>query len=225
MSSNNRIENVSRDYKEQAAVLVTYAAGTVVAHNDISGAPYDGIDIGWGWGVNDPGGSGAYRTRTRGYYDQPGNIVYDTPTILRDTVVVGNRVHKVKTWFEDGGAIYHLSADPGALIADNHIHDVPGAIGLYLDEGSRYVTLRNNVIDGAGHWLHANTMDSYLPHRTTTDNSAIGNWYNGGKLVGTWDAYMNNRLIDNVAVKGNAWPQGARRIIDSAGIEPEAASK
>ncbi|MET0365866.1 MAG: right-handed parallel beta-helix repeat-containing protein [Sphingobium sp.] len=223
--ANNRIENVSRDYKEQAAVLVTYAAGTVVTHNEISGAPYDGIDIGWGWGVNDPGGSGAYRTRTRGYYDQPSNIVYDMPTILRDTVVVGNRVHKVKTWFEDGGAIYHLSADPGALIAENHVYDVPGAIGLYLDEGSRYVTLRANVIDGAGHWLHANTMNSYLPYRTTTDNDAIANWYNGGKLVGTWNVYMNNRLIDNVAVKGNAWPKEARRVINSAGIEPEVASK
>jgi hypothetical protein len=57
---------------------------------------------------------GAYRSRARGYYDQPGNHVYDTPTILRDTVVSGNRVHRVKTWFADGGAIYHLSADPGA---------------------------------------------------------------------------------------------------------------
>ncbi|PVM84542.1 pectate lyase [Caulobacter radicis] len=218
--ANNRIENVSQDYKEQAAILVTYAAGTIVTHNDVSRAPYDGIDIGWGWGVNDPGGSGAYRTRTRGYYDQPGNIVYDTPTILRDTVVTGNRVHRVKTWFADGGAIYHLSADPGALIADNYIYDVPGAIGLYLDEGSRYLTVRGNVVDGAGIWLNANTMGGYLPHRTTTDNLAIGNWYNSGRLLGAWDDYMNNRSVDNVLVRGDAWPRAARKVIDQAGVEP-----
>lgn len=216
--ADNRIENVSQDFKEQAAILVTYAAGTIVEHNDVSGAPYDGIDIGWGWGVNDPGGSGAYRTRTRGYYDQPGNLVYDTPTILRDTVVRGNRVHHVKQWFEDGGAIYHLSADPGALIADNYIYDVPGAIGLYLDEGSRYTVLRNNVVDGAGTWLNANTMDSYLPHRTTIDNLAIANWQNGGRLGGTWNNYMNNRLEGNVLVKGEAWPSAARAVMAAAGV-------
>lgn len=221
--ADNRIENVSQDFKEQAAVLVTYAAGTIIEHNDVSGAPYDGIDIGWGWGVNDPGGSGAYRSRTRGYYDQPGNIVYDTPTILRDTVVRGNRVHRVKTWFEDGGAIYHLSADPGALIAENYVYDVPGAIGLYLDEGSRYTLLRQNVIDGAGIWLNANTMDGYLPHRTTIGNRATGNWYNGGKLGGSWNAYMDNRLDGNVVVKGSAWPRAARAVIDAAGVRKEPA--
>jgi len=218
--SNNRIENISQDYKEQAAILVTYAAGAIVTHNDISDAPYDGIDIGWGWGVNDPGGSGAYHSRGRGYYDQPGNRVYDTPTILRDTVVAGNRVHRVKTFFPDGGAIYHLSADPGALIAGNYVYDVPGGIGLYLDEGSRYVTVRGNVVDSAGIWLNANTMDGFRPHRTTLDNLAIGNWYNSGRLSGTWDDYFNNRLVDNIQVQGDAWPTGARTVIEQAGIEP-----
>ncbi|MGE7204069.1 right-handed parallel beta-helix repeat-containing protein [Sphingomonas sp. NPDC019816] len=216
--ADNRIETVSQDYKEQAAILVTYAAGTVITHNDVSDTPYDGIDVGWGWGVNDPGGSGAYRTRTRGYYDQPGNIVYDTPTILRDTVVLGNRVHKVKQWFSDGGAIYHLSADPGALIAENYVYDVPGGIALYLDEGSRYVTLRNNVVDRVAVWLNANTMDAYRPHRTTMDNLAIGNWHVGARTNGSWDAYMDNRLVDNVEVPEGAWPAAAQAVIDASGI-------
>ena len=128
---NNRVSGVSRDYREQAAILVTYATGAVITNNDVSDAPYDGIDIGWGWGANDPGGSPAYRTVDRGYYDQPGNLTYDTPTILRDTVVVGNRVSRVKQWYPDGGAIYHLSADPGALIAGNYIRDVPGGIAMF----------------------------------------------------------------------------------------------
>ena len=151
---NNVIENVSQNYREQAAVLVTYATAAVIMNNDISAASYDGIDVGWGWGTNDPGGTAAYRTTDRGYYDQPGNLTYDTPTILRDSVVFANRVHDVKRWFPDGGAIYHLSADPGALIAENYVYDVPGGIGLYLDEGSRYVTLRSNVIANVGVWLN-----------------------------------------------------------------------
>jgi len=190
---NNHIETVSQDYREQAAILVTYATGALILNNDVSDAPYDGIDVGWGWGTNDPGGNSAYMSRARGYYDQPGNRIYETPTILRDTVIFGNRVHGVKRWYPDGGAIYHLSADPGALIAENHIYDVPGGIGVYLDEGSRYVTVRNNVIDGVGLWVKAN---------------------------GNWSSYLTNRLVDNVAVKGDAWPAEARAVIARAGPQP-----
>jgi len=222
---NNRIETVSQDYREQAAILVTYATATLILHNDVSDAPYDGIDVGWGWGTNDPGGNTAYMSRARGYYDQPGNRIYDTPTTLRDTVILGNRVHGVKRWFPDGGAIYHLSAEPGALIAENYIYDVPGGIGVYLDEGSRYVTVRNNVIDGVGLWANLNAQDDAQPRRTNMDNIAVGNWYNSGKANGNWSAYLNNRLIDNVVVKGDAWPEAARAIIDRAGVRAPEASR
>lgn len=213
----NVIEGVSKVYREQAAILVTYATAALILRNDVSDAPYDGIDVGWGWGVNDPGGNTAYMSLNRGYYDQPGNIVYDTPTILRDTVILGNRVHGVKRWFPDGGAIYHLSADPGALIAENHVYDVPGGIGVYLDEGSRYVTVRDNVFDGVGLWVNLNALDGAWPRRTAADNVARGNWHNAGKANGAWSDYANNRLVDNVAVEGQAWPEGARAVMARAG--------
>jgi hypothetical protein len=218
---NNRINGISRDYREQAAILVTYATGAIITNNDVSDTPYDGIDVGWGWGANDPGGSPAYRTRSRGYYDQPGNLTYDTPTVLRDTVVVGNRISRVKQWYPDGGAIYHLSADPGALIAENYIRDVPGGIALYLDEGSRYVTVRNNVVENVGVWLTVNSQDFLLPRRTALDNSAVGNWYNSGRVTGSWTNYLNNSLVGNVAVKGGNWPAAARDVIARSGAQSE----
>ena len=218
---NNRISGVSRAYREQAAILVTYATGTIIMNNDVSDTAYDGIDIGWGWGANDSGGSPAYRTTDRGYYDQPGNLTYDTPTILRDTVVVGNRVARVKQWYPDGGAIYHLSADPGALIAENYIRDVPGGIALYLDEGSRYVTVRNNVVENVGVWLTLNSQDWLLPRRTALDNTATGNWHNSGRITGSWTKYLNNNLVNNIVVKGNNWPAGARAVIARSGIQPQ----
>jgi hypothetical protein len=217
----NRISNISQDYREQAAILVTYATGAVIMNNDVSDAPYDGIDVGWGWGANDPGGSPAYRTTSRGYYDQPGNLTYDTPTILRDTVIMGNRISRVKQWYPDGGAIYHLSADPGALIAENYIRDVPGGIALYLDEGSRYITVRNNVVDNVGVWLTVNSQDYLLPKRTALDNLALGNWYNSGRVTGSWTKYLNNNLVGNVAVNGKRWPAAARDVIAKSGIRPD----
>jgi hypothetical protein len=221
---NNTIENVSQNYREQAAVLVTYATAPVIVNNDISAASYDGIDIGWGWGTHDPGGSAAYRTTDRGYYDQPGNLTYDTPTILRDSVVFANRVHDVKRWFPDGGAIYHLSADPGALIAENYVYDVPGGIALYLDEGSRYVTLRNNVVANVGVWLNLNSQDVFYPRRTAMDNSAIGNWRNSGRITGSWTGYLNNQLIANLEVSNGDWPAAAREVIARSGVQPEEAT-
>ena len=217
----NRISNVSQDYREQAAILVTYATAALIMNNDVSDAPYDGIDVGWGWGTNDPGGSPAYRTINRGYYDQPGNLTYDTPTILHDTVVFGNRVLRVKQWFPDGGAIYHLSADPGALIAENYIQDIPGGIAIYLDEGSRYVTVRNNVVDSVGVWLTLNAQDFLLPRRTALDNTATGNWYNSGRTTGSWSNYTNDIASANVRVKGNNWPAAARDVIAKSGIQSE----
>ncbi|KHL26706.1 pectate lyase [Croceibacterium mercuriale] len=223
---NNRISGISHDYKEQSAILVTYASGTLILNNDVSDTPYDGIDVGWGWGTNDPGGSPEYWRQQRGYYDVPENRVYDTPTTLRDTVIMGNRVSKVKQWFPDGGAIYHLSADPGALIAGNYISDVQGSggIAIYLDEGSRHVTVRNNVIDDVGGvWLNLNSQDHLAPRRTAMDNVATGNWYNSGRLQGSWTEYLNNWAQDNVAVRGDAWPDAAQQVIARSGIQPAAA--
>jgi hypothetical protein len=219
---NNRIETVSQIYLDNSAILSTYVAGALILHNDISDAPYDGIDIGWGWGVNDAGGSPAYRDARRGYYDYPLNLVYETSTTHRGVTVAYNHVHHIKKLFHDGGAIYNLSASPGTVIAENYIHDIPGRIALYLDEGSRYLTVRNNVVDRAGTWLNINTQDDYWPLRVSTDNTALDNWYSDGKMRGSWDRYNGNSTSNNQQVKGGKWPAAAKKVIGNAGIQPGA---
>jgi hypothetical protein len=216
---NNRVQTVSQVYMDNSAILSTYVAGALILHNDISDAPYDGIDIGWGWGVNDSGGNPVYREARRGYYDHPQNLVYETPTLHHDVLVAYNEVHHVKKRFHDGGAIYNLSASRDTVIAGNYIHDIPDRIALYLDEGSRYLTLRDNVIDGAGTWLNINTLDDYWPLRVTTDNQAFGNWYSAAKVRGSWDDYHNNLARDNRLLKPGAWPAAAKEIVERAGIQ------
>ena len=219
--SNNRIKTVSQVYMDNSAILSTYVDSALILHNDISDAPYDGIDIGWGWGVNDIGGNAVYRTAQRGYYDHSYNLTYDTPTMHRRALVAYNRIYNIKKLFHDGGAIYNLSASPETIISENYIFDIPNRIGLYLDEGSRYITLRNNVVDGAGVWLNINTMDGSRPLRATTDNKAIGNWYSQGTVRGSWDEYNNNLQTDNQLVKNRTWPATAKKIIGNAGIQKE----
>jgi hypothetical protein len=220
--SNNRISSVSKDYLDNSAILSTYVTGALILHNDISDIPYDAIDIGYGWGMQDPGGNANYRVRMHGY-DFKGNLVYETPTTYRDTVVANNRIHGAKQLFHDGGAIYNLSAGPGTLITENYIFDNNGRIALYLDEGSRYITVRKNVVDDPnGEWLNINTVHSAFPLRITIDNTAIDNWHNGQKVGGMWTNYENDLIVDDHLIRDADWPAEAKEVMANAGIEPSA---
>jgi len=217
---NNRIRSVSEDYLDNSAILSTYVTGAVIVHNDISDVPYDAIDIGYGWGIQDPGGNANYRVRMRGY-QWPQNIVYQTPTTHRDVAVAANRIHDAKKLFHDGGAIYNLSASPETLITENYIFDNHGMIGLYLDEGSRYITVRKNVVqDPDSEWLNVNTVHAALPLRISTDNTAVDNWHDGTKVGGLWTNYENDLILDDHLVTNGQWPAEAQQIMKAAGIEP-----
>jgi hypothetical protein len=220
--SNNRIRSVSKDYRDNSAILSTYVLGAVILHNDISDVPYDAIDIGYGWGMHDAGGNPNYRVRMHGY-DWKENLVYDTPTTHRDVVVASNRIHGAKRYFHDGGAIYNLSASPGTLITENYIFDNGSKIGLYLDEGSRYITVRRNVVEGKDcEWLNINTAHSAYPLRISPDNTAADNWHDGAKVGGLWTNYQNDLILnDHLVVDGN-WPDEAKQIMKNSGIEPSA---
>jgi hypothetical protein len=220
--SNNRIQSVSKDFRDHSAILSTYVEGAILLHNDISDVPYDAIDIGYGWGMHDPGGNPNYRVHMHGY-DSPANLVYQTPTTHRDVVVASNRVHGAKRFFHDGGAIYNLSAGPGTLITENYIFDNSGMIGLYLDEGSRYITVRRNVVeDPAGEWLNINTVHNALPLRISVDNTATGNWHDSAKVGGLWTNYENDLILDDHLVTDGKWPEEAQSVMRNAGIEKSA---
>lgn len=216
----NRIYKVSEDYLDNSAILCTYIDQADILHNDISDVPYDAIDIGYGWGINDAGGDPNYRNRMHGY-DFPQNKVYETPTTEQDMVVANNRIHDAKKLFHDGGAIYNLSANPGTLITENYIYDIHGRIALYLDEGSRGITVRKNVVnDPRSEWLNINTVHAAYPIRISPDNTAIDNWHNSANVGGMWTNYENDLILDDHLVKNGQWPPEARKIMKEAGIEP-----
>ncbi|BFV56190.1 RICIN domain-containing protein [Kitasatospora sp. CMC57] len=207
---NNRISDVAKDYKDMAGILSTYVTHAVITHNEVSDLAYDGIDVGWGWGANDAGGSQDYRNR--GLYNyQP---VYTTATTLKNTVVSYNKVHGTKKVFHDGGSIYTLSANPGTSIDHNYVYDNRNTVGLYLDEGSRYETLSSNVVQDSGVWAFTNAGGG----NNTNDSTFSGNWYNGGATQVATGAPHNNVLTGNVQVSGTNWPSGAQQVIAQAGV-------
>jgi hypothetical protein len=219
---NNRIQSVSKDYQDESAILETYGEGALILHNDISDVPYDAIDIGYGWGIEDPGGNPNYRVFMHGY-DFNDNPVYQAPTTHRDVVVAWNRIHGAKKLFHDGGAIYNLSAAPGTFITENYIFDNNRRIAPYLDEGSRSITVRRNVVDDpGGEWLNINTVRHAFPLRITVDNTAVANWHNGTRIGGMWTNYENDLILDDHLIENEEWPADAVDVMNNSGIEPAA---
>lgn len=212
--ADNTVVTVSQDYKDNAAILTTYIDDAQILHNDISDAPYDAIATGWGWGYNDAGGNPNYEQNAKGYVHNP---KFTTPTTLRNTLVEGNRIHGVKLWYEDGGAIYNLSANPNSVIRNNHIFDISNRIAIYLDEGSKHFTVTGNVIETGGKWLNINTAGKMYARKISTDNRAVGNWHNSMSTGGRWLPEIGNDARGNFLIPDRNWPADAQKVIEAAG--------
>ncbi|MEU5783535.1 NEW3 domain-containing protein [Micromonospora lupini] len=206
---NNRVYSTSREYLDQDAIFASYVTRLTIEHNYVSDMPYTGIGLGYGWGANDPGGSPEYLNR--GLYDfQP---IYDTPTTLSDVRVVGNIVRNVVQTMFDAGCIYTLSAMPRSTI-DENLCENSGQLGLYFDEGSRYLSASRNVfLNTAGQWAHANNQNG----NRTGDLTLIGNWATNGAITGLVNGSRGNVVRDNVTITAGNIPIEASRVIYQAG--------
>jgi hypothetical protein len=206
--SNNRIHDLGLDYRGSVSVLTTYVATATVSHNEVYNLPYTGMSIGYGWGANEPGGSTQYANR--GLYDyQPR---YTTPTTASGNRLIGNYVHDVMRQMTDGSCIYTLSWNPGALISDNHCLRTNGWFGIYFDEGSKYFTVRNNVLSSVGTWATAN----YWGGENMGDFTVTGNW-TSNSATNITNGDRGNVVNNNVTVTNGAWPSGAQAVMASAG--------
>jgi hypothetical protein len=208
---NNTIDNVGLDYQDCSGILSTYVKHSVITHNELHDLPYDGIDLGFGWGMFDPGGSGDYNNRgTYNYWP-----VYTTATTFQDNVVSYNLLYNTKQVGSDGGTIYTLSAGPGTAIFDNYSYNNRGTTGWYNDEGSRFFTWYNNVISGAGDvaFTNANGLNN------TDDNVFYNNWYSGSFVNVSTGSPHYNVFNANTSVSNNSWPSGATAVMSQAGLQ------
>ncbi|OAA57599.1 pectin lyase fold/virulence factor [Niveomyces insectorum RCEF 264] len=212
VAQSNTFDHNAVIYNSGANILFTYVQHSSVVQNTIRNTPYSGICFGYGWGSNDPGGTPLYVTL--GLYNfQP---VYTTPTTAHDNLVARNYIENVGLNHTDLGGIYTLSMNNGTRIEGNVISRSRHQ-GLYFDEGSRYFTARNNVVDAEGDWLFLNFQTGDLTgNQTVVDNWGSTNDHlnNGTDQYGD---YINNNTFFN-ATEG--WPAAAQDIINAAGSTP-----
>jgi hypothetical protein len=208
--SNNVIHDVAAEYRSHVGLLMTYTSGSSISHNEVYNLPYSGVALGYGWGANDPGGSQDYIDR--GLYNyQPR---YTTATVAANNRVTANYVHDVVQQMTDGGAFYNLSANPGTTVNQNYFRNANGWLGMYFDEGSRYVSASNNVLDNIGTWAYTQAWAN-----NNTGNLTLTNNWTTSSTSNVTTGTRGNTNSGTVVVTGGNWPSGARTVIDAAGVQ------
>jgi hypothetical protein len=174
--SNNLITNVANEDWGCVGIGAGYTRSAKITHNEICDLSYTGISTGWGW----------------------------TPAAnaMRDNEISFNKIHHYGKHNYDCAGIYTLSAQPGSVIRNNYIDSIYKAayahlpahwFYLYTDEGSSYITVKDN-------WCPA---EKFLQNANGPGNT----WINNGPQAGTgiktmagveipWQGLLKEKTID-----------------------------
>jgi hypothetical protein len=173
-----------------------------VQHNRIEKAPWSGITLGWGW-WNFDGSSGS--------------IAPNRPTTTaRNNNISYNQIIDTVQRLDDTAPIYTLGAQPGTMITNNYLQGVPAGhkYGLHPDEGSAYLTFRDNVlsVDKNVTWL-INSDDFGRKH-----DLSITQTYGPINKVSN-KTLPNSTIQDILTYSDYVWPAAAYGIAVSSGLE------
>lgn len=149
---NNLIEDVTNEDWGCVGIGAGFVKGIKICNNEIREVSYTGISMGWGWNRQ--------------------------VCSMSDNLVKGNLIHHYAKHMYDTAGIYTLGAQPHSFVEENvvrdiyspsYAHDPNHWFYLYTDEGSSFITVRNN-------WTPA---EKYLKNANGPGNT----WENNGPAV------------------------------------------
>ena len=186
--SNNEVTDIASEYAGSPAVSLYYVNNAEVSHNTITNTAYSGISVGWGWST-------------------------DTGE-CRNNKITDNRIENVLTVLNDGANIYTLGSLHGTVISGNYLsksNDISGGSrgGIYLDEGSGYVTVSGNVVEECKRWLFAragvNLKEIRVFGNYSDTEEYVADTESGGVIMGKNYSYTTRT-------------DEAKKIIENSGI-------
>jgi len=199
---NNYLYDSAVLFNGHSPVSAYFVDTLTVQHNRIEKTPWSGITLGWGWWNFD---------------GSAGSIAPNRPTTTaRNNTISFNQIIDTVQRLNDTAPIYTLGAQPGTTITNNYLQGVPSGhkYGLHPDEGSAFITFRDNVlsVDQNVAWL-INSDDFGRKH-----DLSITQTY--GPINKVSNKNLPNSTIQDILVSSDyVWPAAAYGIAVNSGLE------
>ena len=138
------------------AIAAGYVRDIHIEHNEICEVPYSGISLGWGW--------------------------TQTVNSMRNNRVHANLIHHYAKHMYDVAGIYTLGSQPKSYVTENcvhsiyrpsYVHDPNHWFYLYTDEGSSFITVRDNWTEGEKYLQNANGPGNVWENNGSKVDAAI----------------------------------------------------
>ncbi|MEU4833726.1 lectin [Streptosporangium sp. NPDC023615] len=199
---NNYLYDSAVLFNGHSPISAYFADGLSVQRNRIEKTPWSGVTLGWGW-WNFDGSSGSIAP------NRP------TTTAKNNTISHNHFIDTVQR-LSDTAPVYTLGSQPGTTITDNYMQGVPSGhkYGLHPDEGSAYMTFRDNVlsVDKNITWL-INSDDFGRKH-----DLSITRTY--GPINKVSNKNLPNSTVQDILVSSDyVWPSQAYGIAVNSGLE------
>ncbi|WP_197289235.1 ricin-type beta-trefoil lectin domain protein [Saccharothrix sp. NRRL B-16348] len=199
---NNYLYDSAVLFNGHSPISAYFADTLTIQRNRIEKSPWSGITLGWGW-WNFDGSSGS--------------IVPNRPTTTaKNNTISHNHIIDTVQRLSDTAPIYTLGSQPGTTITNNYLQGVPSGhkYGLHPDEGSAFITFRDNVlsVDPNITWL-INSDDFGRKH-----DLSITQTYGPINKVSNKNL-PNSTIQDILAYPDYVWPAAAYGVAVNSGLE------
>lgn len=203
---NNGLSNFS------APTIQSYFASNVdILHNEISGAAFNALCIGWGW-------SNVLEANYNSNYNIVANKIYDFNKVC-----------------QDGGGLYFLGRNQNVVAQNNYIFDRRQHFAhMFFDSGASGISAVNNVFGGQfaadNQWCMINA-EEIAPNALGWNFSVWeieikGNWYPIGTKINMSSSMYNRphdfpwwpKGTDNHEVADGQWPKLAQDVMNNSGV-------